>query len=41
MEEDGEMIKAMYNVIISKSLDILLVNVMPTRMIDKKLKQNL
>lgn len=39
-EEEGNMIRAMYNVIIVKSLDILLVNVIPTRMIHKKLKKN-
>lgn len=40
-EEEGKMIRAMYNVIIVKSLDILLMNVMPTKRIDKKLKQSL
>lgn len=40
-EEDEEMTKAMFNVIIVKSLDILLAIVMPTRMILKKMKQTL
>lgn len=40
-EVEGKMIILMSNTTIIKSLDILLVNVMPTRIIHKKLKQSL
>lgn len=40
-QEDEEMTRAISNVITVKSLDTSLANVIPTRMIHKKLKQNL
>lgn len=38
IEEDGKIKRATSNVITAKHLDILLMNVTPTRMIHKKLK---